>query len=224
MVCKAWLSWGKTISCLSKHALLLYATTNTATISGVSSQVSNIGLPQRESEKQMPSTGQERWLVFAGIAAAWIASIAFIRTGVMLLETTSFVGQWSPFRALSFALLCASLPLVAGIGWAARSRHFKSNIDGSAPMPGSPLDLILRFITNTVEQLILFCIACLGAATFAPTLSIKLLPVMGCWFIVARAAFFAGYRFHPLARAFGFASTFHPSVALIGFAVVCALH
>lgn len=74
------------------------------------------------------------------------------------------------------------------------------------------MDLSLRYITNTTEQLLLFSIA---AAILAPDTATTLLPVMGVWFLLAGAASFVGYRIHPLARAAGFAATFHSTIALL---------
>ncbi|MEO9462528.1 MAG: hypothetical protein ABJ242_07325 [Marinomonas sp.] len=171
----------------------------------------------------MATSHQDRWLVLAGIAAAWLASIVFIYFGAAPFASTVFPADSTAFEALAFALLLGVLPLFAGIGNAARLRHFTSNIDGSAPVSGSALDVTLRFVTNTAEQLILFSIASFGAATFAPTEAAICLPVMGLWFVIARTAFFIGYRITPLARAFGFAATFHPIIALGGYALFSAL-
>lgn len=171
----------------------------------------------------MTTSPQERSRVFIGIMAAWIASGAFILLGAPLFGSLVFPEISAAFEALALALMLAALPFFAGIANAARLRHFTSNIDGSAPAAGSSLDLGLRFVTNTAEQLILFSIAGFCAATFASSQAVTFLPVMGLWFIIARTAFFIGYRINPLSRAFGFAATFHPTIVLGAYALIAAL-
>lgn len=170
----------------------------------------------------MATLHQDRRIVFLGIVAAWLGSGIFIYFGQPLLASAGFADDFTPEEALAFALMLAALPLFAGIASAARLRHFESNIDGSTPVAGSSLDLTLRFNTNTLEQLVLFFIASLCAAIFVPSAATSFLPIMGLWFIIARAAFFIGYRINPLARAFGFAATFHPTIILGAYALIAA--
>ena len=70
-----------------------------------------------------------------------------------------------------------------------RTRHFFSNIDGSQPDNGSSLDLTTRFVTNNVEQLVLFGMAVACFALIDPNQAAVVLPVMGLWFAIARGCF-----------------------------------
>lgn len=154
-------------------------------------------------------------MVLRGIIAAWIASAGFIWAGEALIRRAGLFRDATPIGAMGFAMLLAALALAAGIGRAARTRHFESNIDGSRPAPGAPPDLTLRYVANTTEQLPLLVIACLGAGQLIPDAAQALSPAMAVWLLIARAAFFTGYRRDPLKRAFGFAATFFPTAALI---------
>jgi uncharacterized membrane protein YecN with MAPEG domain len=156
---------------------------------------------------------QDRIKVVFGILTAWTLSLAFVFLGLAFRSPAA--NNWTPWQASAFAMTIAAIALVAGIGWAARTRHFVSNIDGSAPAAGTELDLILRYVTNTTEQLVLFCVANFAAAALAPDLAQRFLPILGVWFLLARIIFYIGYRFHPLARSVGFAATFHPTIALM---------
>lgn len=156
-----------------------------------------------------------RRAVIRGIAIAWLLSLAFVSAGWVLVQRAGFFDDWSAWQVAALSALLAGFALAAGIGWAARTRHFVSNIDGTRPDPGSPLDLVLRYVTNTAEQLLLFCIACAAMAAAAPDVARSLLPVMAVWFLLARAAFWIGYRRQPLGRAVGFAATFHPTLVLM---------
>lgn len=156
--------------------------------------------------------------VFKGIVASWALSALFIWAGYQLVIRLEPLSDWSITKSLGFTLICGGWTLLVGIGWAARTRHFSSNIDGSKPVNGSPLDITLRYITNTVEQLLLFAIACFGFVAAFPTLAVHLLPVMGIWFLIARLLFWIGYRRNPVKRAIGFAGTFHPTIVLLAVA------
>jgi hypothetical protein len=47
----------------------------------------------------------------------------------------------------------------------------------------------------------------------------RIIPAAAIVFVTARAAFWVGYRLHPLYRAFGMAATGYLNVALLGFAL-----
>jgi uncharacterized membrane protein YdbT with pleckstrin-like domain len=166
---------------------------------------------------------QDRASVLKGILTAWGLSIAFIVTGVWL-QTQFAILSFATFgKTAAFSLALSLLPLAAGIGWAARTRHFEQNIDGSAPAPGTPLHLTRRYIENTLEQTLLFFGASCALFFAAPAFSAAVLPIMAIWFCIARALFYFGYNRRPLARAVGFASTFHPTLALIAAAIIMTL-
>lgn len=166
---------------------------------------------------------EDRRAVFQGIVAAWVLSAGFIGAGVWLVEWFDLFQPVTHGKATASALTISALPLVAGIAVAARLRHFHQDIDGAAPAPGTPLDLVRRYIQNTTEQTLLFAIAAVALFFAAPEASAPILPVMGLWFAIARALFWIGYWRAPLARAIGFAATFHPTLVLLAAALVAAL-
>ncbi len=149
-----------------------------------------------------------------GILLAWALSGAAFWIGLQVLPVPDTLQ-----RALGLGLAGPALALAAGIGNAARQRQFVSNIDGSRPAEGSPLDITLRYVTNTLEQLALFATAAACLTLLAPDLARRILLTAGLWFTVARGLFWLGYQRHPLARATGFAATFHPTLALLAVAL-----
>jgi hypothetical protein len=167
----------------------------------------------------MPNTPQQKVQVFAGIVTAWVLSGFFIVLGIRLFSGSSYAFQ-SPKAALAFSLATASIALLAGIGWASRTRHFVSNIDGSRPDAGSELDLTLRYVTNTTEQLLLFALACICIFQVDEATATSVLPVMAIWFLIARALFYFGYKITPVARSVGFAATFHPTIVLFAYVLM----
>jgi hypothetical protein len=168
----------------------------------------------------MNPPGHDRTRVFQGIVIAWIISAVFIVGGYSLVQHLGWFAAWSSDRVLALTLLPPAISVVMGIGWAARTRYFVQNIDGSAPTIGTPLDITLRYTTNTVEQAVLFLISVLIFLGASPQMSQGLLPIMGLWFLISRGLFWVGYAKAPQLRAVGFASTFHPTVALL---LLCAL-
>lgn len=156
--------------------------------------------------------------VFRGIVISWVLSALFIGGGYWLSKSEHWFSGLSADLILSLTFLPPSLALAAGIGWAARSRHLDGHIDGSKPKAGSALDINLRFIQNTVEQLLLFglMVFCLRGAL--PDLAQSILPILGVWFLIARTMFWAGYLSSPVRRAVGFAATFHPTLVFLGLA------
>ena len=167
-----------------------------------------------------PPTSQEKGVVLKGIITAWILSIIFVGSGYLAAQKFQFFQDWALYKTVAFAGLCSGLALAAGIGWAARIRHLISNIDGSSPQPNSALDITLRYISNTVEQSVLFVISCAAFGVTFPEISRYLLPVMSLWFLIARSLFWIGYVRSPLKRATGFAATFHPTLVLLFAALI----
>ena len=162
-------------------------------------------------------THNEKLAVLKDILASWVISIIFISISYRASFHVKFFNELTSQKSCALALLLAALSLALGIGWAARTRHLKSNIDGSAPKFGEPLEITLRYVSNTYEQLLLFALACIALNFIAPETAVRLLPVMGLWFMIARIIFWAGYKTHPLKRAIGFAATFHPTLVLMAF-------
>ena len=150
-----------------------------------------------------------------GIVLSWVVAAAFILGGERAIRRAGWLDGISPERALAVALVVAAVALAAGIGGAAGLRQFGPDIDGGAPPSGSPLDITLRYVTNTTEQLVLFACAAIAFAHASPDAARTFLPVMGGWFLIARGLFWIGYLRDPVARATGFAGTFHPTLALL---------
>jgi uncharacterized MAPEG superfamily protein len=116
-------------------------------------------------------------------------------------------------------LIAPALCLVAGIGFIANRRFLDPTaIDGA---DGSPtIDLAQRYLRNTVEQSVLAAMAWLAFAAVLPDRAAQILPSLAITFVIARATFWIGYAIAPWARAFGFALTFYPTVAVLAWSIV----
>lgn len=168
----------------------------------------------------MTNSTEEKKKVFKGIGTAWVLTSIFIGSGIWLSKRHDWFADYSGAQVLALALLPVALSLAIGIGWAARTRHFKQNINGSAPKTGTSLDITLRYIQNTLEQAVLFAFASFCLLVSSPDLAKTVLPVLGLWFFIARMMFWHGYRRAPLARAVGFASTFHPTLVILIYSAI----
>ena len=112
------------------------------------------------------------------------------------------------------------LPLVLGIARIAQRRFFsEAAIDGGEA--DEALDVDRRYLQNTLEQTLLAVVAQLCLALRVPATSLRIVVVAALWFFVARICFWVGYHRSPVARSFGFAATFYPSV---GTVLYCLVH
>ena len=80
-----------------------------------------------------------------------------------------------------------------------------------------------RVVENTLQQFALFLVAITALSVNLTTDTMRIVPATAIVFVVARAAFWIGYRMDPLYRAFGMAATGYLNVGLLAFALWRAL-
>jgi hypothetical protein len=166
-------------------------------------------------------TADQRTVV-AGIAAACVFSAAFVLVALRLPLFEAPAAATEAER-VAYALRCdfwAALALLAGIGRIANQRFVADEIDGSVPPRARSLEVHRAYLQNTTEQLLLLVFAHVGLALAADAASLRLVPILVALFLVGRAAFWIGYLRSPPARAFGFATTFYPTVAVYVYAAL----
>lgn len=169
----------------------------------------------------MTLTADQRSVV-AGIAAACAFSAAFVWAALRLpvFEAPAVARD---AERIAYALRCdfwAAIALLAGIGRIANQRFFANEIDGSVPPRARALEVNRAYLQNTTEQLLLLVFAHVGVALAVDAASLRVIPILVVLFLIGRAAFWVGYRRSPPARAFGFATTFYPTVAASVYAAV----
>lgn len=158
--------------------------------------------------------------VKVGAATAAIISIVFIYTGYQIfpfvLTPMVTIGD-----KLAFVIQCeifALLMLVAGIAAVANQRFLhKEAIDGATIDLPISIQINLRYNQNTLEQFVLAVVAHLVLATVVEPDSLKIIPILVCWWIIGRIMFWIGYHVYPVGRAVGFGSTFYPTIGVIGY-------
>ena len=153
----------------------------------------------------------------AGSAAAGLVwSVALLWSGARLLPAPDM----PPLEALALWGLLPGLVLLVQIGVLGQ-RRFKKDaiIEGGAPATGSPAEIDVRALRNTVEQLLLAVLVWPALALHLPAERLGVVPALACGFVVARLLFWAGYHRSWRARAFGFAASFYPTVLAAAWAL-----
>ena len=88
-------------------------------------------------------------------------------------------------------------------------------INPLAGLESERLQVHLRYLTNTLEQFVLFFFATTILATFWEGERMKLIPIMALVFVLGRATFWVGYLRHPRYRSFGTATTLLFNVVML---------
>ena len=159
------------------------------------------------------------------VVAGAIAAIVFIVTFFEVVFRLTDFGLTPPGGIdvsirLEYALKCevfAALCLLAGVAKIANRRFFIPDAIAGGPSPSLEIDL--RYIQNTLEQLVLAILAHLALAVVVPDDSIRAVAILVMLFVIGRATFWIGYHISGSARAFGFATTFYPTVAVYVYVV-----
>lgn len=157
--------------------------------------------------------------VLAGMAAATVFSAAFFE---VVFRMTAFdltpPGGIDISVRLEYALKCevfAALCLLAGIAMIANRRFFIADAIEGGSTPAIEIDQ--RYLQNTLEQLVLAIVAHLALVTIVAPESIRAVAILVMLFVIGRVTFWIGYHISGAARAFGFATTFYPTVAVYAF-------
>ena len=153
------------------------------------------------------------------VVAGTVAAILFTTIAAWLLQQLLPVPD-APTTAdrLAYALkwqALAAVPLLVMIATVGNSRFASEAIDPTLGRESRRLVVDARSVDNTTQQFLLFLG---GSLALAANLTAERLPIVGAAaivFVVARFAFWIGYRIKPAYRAFGFASTAYLNLALI---------
>jgi hypothetical protein len=119
------------------------------------------------------------------------------------------------------AFLAPGLVMLLMIARLAQRRFFDdSAIDGAAFPEGSAGQIDQRVLQNTVEQMVLALAIWPAAAVILQADGPGVIAALGFGLAVARIAFWVGYHLSPPLRAFGFAASFYPTVAVAAWSLL----
>ena len=163
------------------------------------------------------SFNPQQQIVFRGIISAFIFSLTFVLIGYFVIALPLPLFNTAESR-LIFTLRCQIFPvlmLFAGIVAVGNGRFSSPAINPLANAESEAMRINLRYLSNTLEQFVLFFADSLILSTFLDTYSIKLIPILATLFVFGRIAFWIGYLKDPIERAFGLGVTLYPTIAIL---------
>src|SRR5262249_25133013 len=119
---------------------------------------------------------------------------------------------------LAYALkadVVAVLPLLFAIIAVGNKRFTSEAIDPTLHKEDMAAQIDGRVVDNTLQQYVLFLIGTLALSVNLAAEQMGVIAAAAIVFVVARVAFWIGYRIHPLYRAFGMAATSYLGMGLI---------
>lgn len=151
-----------------------------------------------------------------------ITAIVYLLSYLFLPIDTSNLTTLPDRLALTIpCLFVSSLSIVMGIVAVGIVRGNSNAID---PVYGRSEHLVNvpnRILRNTTEQFILHVMAMLTLTVFLDGRSMKVLPILCGIFLIARIVYHIGYMSSPTNRAYGFVSTFFPTISVYAYCIFC---
>jgi hypothetical protein len=147
---------------------------------------------------RMREIGRQRRTVWVSIAVSMLVALALWYALLRFLPQPATSESWH--TAIGCIAVAALLTLLAGIEAVAHERLVTAAIDPLAGVETRRMRVNLRYLSNTVEQLMVFAVGLLGLAAYS---SPKLLIIVTIVWVLARWAFWIGYHKSSLLRAIG---------------------
>ena len=153
--------------------------------------------------------------------AAMIAAVGILYS--ILPHDLAFNDAGSRLAYALQANALAVVPLLLGIIVVGNDRFMSEAIDPTLGKENIATQINGRVVENTLQQFVLFLTATTALSVNLSSAQMRLIPAAAIVFVIARAAFWIGYRIHPLYRAFGMAATGYLNVGLLAFVLWTAL-
>ena len=145
------------------------------------------------------------------LLSVWLLQQALPRPAVTAIESRiAYALGWNAF---------AVLPLLFAMIAVGNARFMSEAIDPTLGKETCRMVIDGRVLDNTLQQFVLFLAASLALAVNLPPANLNIVGAAAIVFVAMRLAFWAGYRIHPLYRAFGFAGTAYLNFGLLGAAL-----
>jgi hypothetical protein len=119
---------------------------------------------------------------------------------------------------LAYALranVVALVPLFVMIVTVANSRFLSDAIDPTRGAENASMVIDGRVVDNTLQQNFVFAVTSLALSTLVPLQHLQVVWACAIVFVIARLAFWYGYRRHPLYRAPGMSATVYLNLGMI---------
>lgn len=111
----------------------------------------------------------------------------------------------------------AILPLLIGIITVGNNRFTTEAIDPLIQREDHKTIVNGHFVDNTAQQSLLFFIGTMAMSTVLNPDQMRIIPSVATVFVVARVAFWIGYRINPMYRAFGMGATGYLNLCILAF-------
>lgn len=150
----------------------------------------------------------EQRIVAMGAGSGAVLMVVSVWLLTFLLPTPTIPDDIA--ARLAYALganVLAIVPFFIMLATISNERFFSSAIDPTRHAEGTKMEIDGRVADNTLQQNFVFLAATLALSTVVPFQSLQVIWACAVVFVVARAAFWLGYRIHPLYRAPGMAAT-----------------
>jgi uncharacterized MAPEG superfamily protein len=106
----------------------------------------------------------------------------------------------------------------SGIVAVGNGRFLSEAIDPTLHKESRAMEVNGRVVDNTLQLFLVYLVGTLALAAGLTADQMRAIPAAAIVFIIARTAFWIGYRIHPLYRAFGFAATIYLNVGILAVA------
>jgi len=163
---------------------------------------------------------KDQRIVAAGAASGIIAMIAGVSVLYRLWPTDPALTDTA--GRLAYALQAnalAVLPLLLGIIAVGNGRFLSEAIDPTLQKESLAIQVNCRVVDNTLQQFAIYLVSTLALSATLTADQMRVIPASAIVFVVARIAFWVGYRIHPLYRAFGMSATAYLNIGLLAFAI-----
>jgi hypothetical protein len=150
------------------------------------------------SERPSGPTPEQRRTIFAAIGASFLVAAALWYLLLRVLPAPAGVGAAE--TAAGCIAIAALLALLPGIEAIAHERFVTPAVNPLAGVETPRLRVNFRYLSNTVEQFLVFSAGLLALAAYWPP---RLLIIATIVWVLARWAFWIGYHKDPLWRAIG---------------------
>jgi hypothetical protein len=143
------------------------------------------------------------------IGAASGVACMFLLTAAVYAVFPAISGMDTVIDRLVFTLklnVFAVIPLFIAVAAVGNGRFLSDAIDPLRHVENQAMEINGRVVDNTLQQNFVFFIGTLALSTYLTSETIKLISALVVVFVLARMAFWVGYRIHPLYRAPGVTS------------------
>jgi amino acid permease len=167
---------------------------------------------------------REQKIVAVGAVSGVLAMIASVATISHLWPIKPGLADVGSRLAYALQLNAfAMLPLLVGVVTVGNNRFLSDAIDPTLHKENLATQINGRVVDNTLQQSILFLVGTLALSVSLTGPQMRVIAAATLVFIVARFAFWIGYRLHPLYRAPGMAATGYLNIGILAFAIWKAL-